>query len=55
MNVVLSIMLLGAVSLWGAGPVIAAEGPRGSTAAPSLSFVDKALADLSSGDQARQY
>ena len=31
-----------------------AEGPRGTTAAPPLSFIDKALADLSSGNQAKQ-
>ncbi len=54
MKAVLGIMLLGAVLLLGAGQAIGAEGPRASTAAPPLSFVDKALADLSSGDQARQ-
>lgn len=54
MNVVLGIMLLGAVSLLGAGQVIAAEGPRASTSAPPLSLIDRALADLSSGDQVRQ-
>ncbi len=54
MKAVLGIMLLGAVSLLGAGQVIGAEGPRVSTAAPPLSFVDKALADLSSDDPAKQ-
>jgi len=54
MKVALGIMLLGAVSLPGAGQVIAAEGPRVSTSAPPLSLIDRALADLSSGDQARQ-
>ena len=54
MNVVLGVMLLGAASLWGAGQAIGAEGPRASTAAPPLSVVDKALADLVSGDQAGQ-
>jgi urea transport system permease protein len=47
-------VLLGAVSLWGAGQAAGAEGPRRTTAAPPLSFIDQALADLSSGDQARQ-
>ena len=54
MKAVLGIVLLGAASLWGAGQAIGAEGPRTSTAAPPLSWVDKALADLSSGDQAKQ-
>ena len=54
MKAVLGIVLLGAASLWGAGQAIGAEGPRTSTAAPSLTFVDKALADLLSGDQAKQ-
>jgi urea transport system permease protein len=54
MKVVLGSMLLGVVSLLGAGQVIAAEGPRASTAAPPLSSIDGALADLSRGDQAKQ-
>jgi len=54
MKAALGMVLLGAVSLWGAGQAVGAEGPRGTTAAPPLSFVDKALSDLSSGDQARQ-
>jgi urea transport system permease protein len=54
MKVALGIMLLGAVSLLEAGQVIATEGPRASTVAPPLSLIDRALADLSSGDQAKQ-
>ncbi len=54
MELVLRIMLLGAMSLWGAGPAIGAEGSRGTPVAPPLSLVDRALADLSSGDQAKQ-
>jgi urea transport system permease protein len=54
MKAVLGIMLLGAAALWGAGQAIGAEGSRATTAAPPLSLVDKTLADLSSGDQAKQ-
>jgi len=54
MNVVQCIVLLAAVLLGGVEQAIGAEGPQRTTAAPPLSFVDQALADLSSSDQAKQ-
>jgi urea transport system permease protein len=54
MKAVLCIMLLGAASLLGAEQATGAEGPRATPAAPPLSLVDRALADLTSGDQAKQ-
>lgn len=54
MNGLLGMMLLGAVTLWGAGQAIGAEGPRGTTAVPPSSLIENALADLSSGDPAKQ-